>query len=440
MRPFVKDRSRWLGQFRSERGTLVSLLLVCGFALALLIWRIELDRQVQIEFGVAEMADANSRSILNPIVSKLMHFENSVLAGWEHRAWLTAGATCVILVLLTLLGSRLSVQIRAMRRAEVESRESARRYMLLAQHSTDIIIQLTPGYRRTYVSPACLAMLGFTPDELLGQYAVDSVHAEDRKTAEASLAEISKQGHAPPFTIRVRHKDGSYVWVEGIGQKMDADEGLVIMMRNVTARRHAEDQLHKANNTLQKMIMQDGLTGIANRRCFDLVLDKEVRRSTRTGKPLALLLLDVDHFKSFNDTYGHPAGDDCLRGIASAVALHAKRGADLAARYGGEEFALLLPETDLSGAESLAMQLRDAVMALNITHAGAPRGFTTISVGVAVLNLCLGLETPPELVGRADQALYSAKKAGRNAVCCSTRTPDAGGDEFASSELEAAQT
>ena len=153
--------------------------------------------------------------------------------------------------------------------------------------------------------------------------------------------------------------------------------------------------------------MRDPLTGIGNRRLFDDALQKEHRRAARAQTPLALLMLDVDHFKAFNDTYGHPAGDSCLVAVAAAIASVAQRPADLAARYGGEEFALLLPEIDVTGAVAIAERLRDALRQLGLPHARGLDGTVTVSIGVAVI-----WPRPVDGGGRR-----TGSTSGRRAVC-----------------------
>jgi len=172
--------------------------------------------------------------------------------------------------------------------------------------------------------------------------------------------------------------------------------------------------LASANRELEKLSRQDGLTGIANRRYFDSYLLTEVRRAARERQALSLILADVDHFKAFNDHYGHQAGDDCLRQVASALSTAGRRPADLAARYGGEEFAIVLPGTGLDGAVDVAQALSRLIAGLAISHARSASGQSiTLSQGIA--SLTPEKETSSEdLIHRADQALYQAKQQGRN--------------------------
>jgi diguanylate cyclase (GGDEF)-like protein len=190
----------------------------------------------------------------------------------------------------------------------------------------------------------------------------------------------------------------------------------------VDARRQAEQQLEQANMHLQKMNAElerlsttDALTGIPNRRSFDQQLEHEWRRALRDGTRLAIVMADVDVFKRFNDTYGHQAGDDCLRQVAQVMSDQLKRSGDMIARYGGEEFIILLPGLDLSHAKQLAEQLRAAVAGLRIPHAHGPTGHVSISLGVASNRPHLNMRVET-LIHRADNALYAAKSSGRNRV------------------------
>jgi diguanylate cyclase (GGDEF)-like protein len=172
--------------------------------------------------------------------------------------------------------------------------------------------------------------------------------------------------------------------------------------------------LATANRELEKLSRQDGLTGIANRRYFDSYLLTEVRRGAREKAPVSLILSDVDHFKAFNDCYGHQAGDDCLRRVAAALSSAGRRPADLAARYGGEEFAMVLPGTALEGAVDVAKAVSRVIGGLAIPHArSAVDQSVTLSQGI--VSLIPEKETASEdLIQHADQALYQAKQQGRN--------------------------
>ncbi|NRR31376.1 diguanylate cyclase [Oxalobacteraceae bacterium] len=170
-------------------------------------------------------------------------------------------------------------------------------------------------------------------------------------------------------------------------------------------------------DALRAMAFADGLTGIANRRYLNEQLDIELRRCGRSRFPLGLLMIDVDFFKKYNDRYGHQAGDDCLKRVASAMAAEMNRPSDLAARYGGEEFVCLLPETDSEGALLIAKRIEAAVRALRIEHLdSAVDSVVTISVGVASIQPERD-SSAEALIQRADTALYRAKQMGRGRAC-----------------------
>jgi diguanylate cyclase (GGDEF)-like protein/PAS domain S-box-containing protein len=194
------------------------------------------------------------------------------------------------------------------------------------------------------------------------------------------------------------------------------DGGYLNVVSDITARKHAELALSALNRRLEELARMDGLTGITNRRAFDEALDAEFRRSVRKGTPLSLLLIDVDHFKAFNDTYGHPEGDDCLKTLAKVLTRVLNRPGDLAARYGGEEFASILPDTNAEGAMTIARSILAAVQDLAIPHVGSGTGIATVSIGVATFAGDSASGSVDALVQEADDALYAAKAAGRNRV------------------------
>jgi diguanylate cyclase (GGDEF)-like protein len=179
--------------------------------------------------------------------------------------------------------------------------------------------------------------------------------------------------------------------------------------------------LERLNQELQRLTATDGLTGVANRRRFDEALDHEWRRGIRAAAPLACVMIDIDHFKAFNDLYGHLQGDACLRQIAQALVQSARRAGDVVARYGGEEFAVVLPSTSGANARMLAEQLRTEVASLRIPHDASTTGpHVTISLGVAAVVPKQGV-SPATLVAAADRALYQAKRNGRNCVELATQ-------------------
>lgn len=176
-------------------------------------------------------------------------------------------------------------------------------------------------------------------------------------------------------------------------------------------------RLAEANRELERLSFLDGLTGITNRRRLDEIVDHEWKRASRDGEPLSAILVDVDCFKAYNDRYGHLAGDDCLRRVASALRDVLRRPGDVVARYGGEEFAAVLPGTDAPGARLVAESMRQAVERLGLEHAGSTAGpVVTISLGVVTV-IPDARSGPAALFTAADAALYRAKNEGRNRAC-----------------------
>lgn len=182
------------------------------------------------------------------------------------------------------------------------------------------------------------------------------------------------------------------------------------------ALQESQRKLNEANLTLEKLSSLDGLTGIANRRQFDKTLKKEWSRAIRNRSPISLVMLDIDYFKPYNDTYGHQGGDNCLKAVAETIKESEKRPADLAARYGGEEFAIILPETDEQGVRDLAQGILQRIRALKIPHKSSQvHEYLTVSIGTATA-IPDRESHPSSMIKSADERLYHAKNTGRNRV------------------------
>ncbi|HKW97003.1 MAG TPA: diguanylate cyclase [Bryobacteraceae bacterium] len=193
------------------------------------------------------------------------------------------------------------------------------------------------------------------------------------------------------------------------------------LKQETDCRKAREQELLELTEKLRQLSVVDGLTGIANRRNFDEALDRAWRRSQRQSTPLSLVLIDIDHFKSYNDHHGHLAGDECLQRVARVLNQTIKRPFDLVARYGGEEFAVVLPETAQAGAEQVGEEMRAAVESLQIGHGSSPAApVVTISCGIASAVAAQGA-LPGSLIRAADDCLYQAKHAGRNRVVSGVR-------------------
>jgi diguanylate cyclase (GGDEF)-like protein/PAS domain S-box-containing protein len=297
-------------------------------------------------------------------------------------------------------------------------------YRHIVENAADLIVRGDAKRKRTYVSPSSREILGYEPEELFGGHALELVHPDDRDQVGGVMKELGPGMPSANLTFRMRRKDGSYVWIDGRYRYLPEDDGVLAILRDITARKRAEDalaaanaKLEAANRLLRRMAHQDGLTGLANRRRFDELLDEEFRRARRHELPLGLVLLDVDCFKLYNDHHGHLAGDQCLISICRAVEGAARRPGDQAARYGGEEIAVLLPVTDMAGTLAIADRIRDSVSRLAIAHPASPNGIVTISAGASSIIPIRRDDVPAGLVHAADRALYRAKAEGRNRVC-----------------------
>ena len=258
---------------------------------------------------------------------------------------------------------------------------SEARYKLLAENTADLVTHIDSEGRRTYASPASKSILGYAPIELLGGSPLDLAHPQDRPQLAMMLEALQLGCEAPALQYRAR-RDGTYVWVEITGRGLGGGLGVMLSIRDISRRKSAEDRLEEANRNLLMLASTDGLTGLANRRSFDKTLARELARCAREGLSLALLLVDVDHFKSYNDSYGHQEGDECLKRLSHLLRGMARRPGDVAARYGGEEFAVILPNTSAEGGHQFAENLRTSVEALNIPHCRSSYGIVTVSIGL----------------------------------------------------------
>ena len=286
-----------------------------------------------------------------------------------------------------------------------------------------------------YANPALLKMLGYeSMDELLTIPASTTFWSQEEFAVVSELVE--QEGMVKNREIRLRRKDGTALWCSMTALKHynhQTDTFCIdSMIEDITERKMANEKLRQAHAELERKVaertreltvlnrelcqisLQDGLTCVANRRYFDEFLERECLGAKREQTSIALILLDVDFFKLYNDTYGHVAGDDCLRQIANALGEGAKRGTDLVARYGGEEFAVILPDTDQAGAVKVGERILTRVRELAIQHEMSPVAeFVTVSLGIVVATPRADL-TPEKMILAADQALYQAKHLGRN--------------------------
>ena len=286
--------------------------------------------------------------------------------------------------------------------------------------SIDGLLLIYKDFSVKRINTSLLNFLDLSATEAKGKKCYELMTSSWCKTPECPLTKLLRGKTHIELDIERTRKDGVTVPFIFAATPFRVFDGTVIGMvarfKDITERKYAENTLKELNERLESLSVSDGLTGVANRRCFDQTIQREWTRLQRTKDPLSLIMCDVDLFKLFNDTYGHQDGDDCLKYVAKALKETAKRSADCVARYGGEEFAVIMPVTDEKSAVYVAEKIRQAVEKMAIAHSNSSVApYITLSLGVAtVVPDYHG--TPELLIKCADQALYLAKSSGRNRV------------------------
>jgi diguanylate cyclase (GGDEF)-like protein/PAS domain S-box-containing protein len=329
-----------------------------------------------------------------------------------------------------------SVDVSAQTKAERESIASERRFQDTFEQAAVGIAHVALDGTLLRVNQRFCDIVGYSETELRQLKFEDITYADDL-AADWAQAKALVSGEIATYSMEKRYvtRKQTLVWVNitcSVARtEMKQPEYFISVVEDISARkrieaerdeliRTLEAQVRRRTEELERISMSDPLTGIANRRRFDELLEIEWARGVRSGQPLSVILIDVDHFKSLNDHLGHARGDDCMIAIAQALQGISSRCSDLVSRYGGDEFVFLLPETDSAGAERLAEKTRAAIAALTLLNPGAPGvGKVTLSVGLATTIPSLQA-APRQLLEDADQAMYAAKRQGRNRVVLST--------------------
>jgi diguanylate cyclase (GGDEF)-like protein/PAS domain S-box-containing protein len=388
----------------------------------------------------------------SPTLVMVGRSKDAVLANWHMTVAGHVLGLAVVLGVLLLLARRLAQAIGEEEAAQEKLIETnvqlarseastarAVEWLKLAEQIARVghwYLDVADGYRLSW-SDEVYRIYGmekaeFTPTV---QAALACNPPQDGEAAALALANCIETGEPYETFASLIRPDGAVRHIFTRGQPQRDSAGSVVavfgVVMDVTEQRRAEDELRRAkaeaeaanraleaaNAALEQLALQDSLTTLPNRRGFDRALDQEFRRAMRAQSSLALIMIDVDQFKPFNDMYGHQAGDACLRAIARTIPALLNRPGDMAARYGGEELAVLLPGHTVPAARDMALRIAAAVRDLGIVHAGSQHGVVTISAGVGAFVPGPELDVG-QLVECADAALYAAKRSGRNRVVC----------------------
>jgi diguanylate cyclase (GGDEF)-like protein/PAS domain S-box-containing protein len=275
--------------------------------------------------------------------------------------------------------------------------------------------------RFTYIGPQIETLLGWSQSSWISVNDwAERMHPEDRERVVNFCVSQSQSGVDHEADYRALNKEGDYVWIRDVVHVVRNGDGsveaLVGFMFDISERKQTEQELVRLQKELEELSFKDSLTGVANRRMFDSVMEVEWINARRNSQPLSLLLLDIDFFKQYNDHYGHLKGDECLKRVAQILSGAAVRGRDFIARFGGEEFVLVLPETDAKAAQIVAERCRNLLYKARIEHAqSAVSQILTVSVGIGSTIPRVG-DSLASFIETVDRHLYRAKHQGRNRI------------------------
>jgi len=273
-----------------------------------------------------------------------------------------------------------------------------------------------------YVSPQSYDILGYADEyfqEDVNNF-FNLITPDDLEPFNVADVSANQQNEFFVFTVKINHPSKGELWIQLSSKPTDRKKNNAVIwigyIIDVSGKMKMVADLERLNRKLEVLSFSDGLTGIHNRRAFDEILKKEWNRARRNKNELSLIMVDIDYFKLYNDNYGHSAGDKCLKLVAKALSAAFKRETDIVARYGGEEFAILLPETNAKGAQTLAEECRKSIFRLQLPHElSQADSIVTISLGVSSTVPDAGSQAL-SLIESADKALYQAKRNGRNRV------------------------
>lgn len=308
--------------------------------------------------------------------------------------------------------------ITNIKKLERAIKESEIRYKSLIELNIDAVYSLDLRGNFVTLNPVCIEIGGFSEEELKGRSFKEIVVSVSLIDASEAF-EQALVGKATQIELSIHHKHGRKVDLSASFIPIMVDSsvvGVYWVAKDVIEQKLIEKSLREANEALVNISSHDGLTGILNRWRFDQLADEEWKLAVKKSMPLSIVLIDIDHFKSYNDFYGHLMGDSCLKQVAGALKIFAHQHGCETARYGGEEFVMIAPETDSSKAGVLSEKLRACIEALSIPNKGSSTSqFITVSIGAAAL-IPTYLLSPRDLIEMADRALYQSKRTGRNKI------------------------
>jgi diguanylate cyclase (GGDEF)-like protein/PAS domain S-box-containing protein/hemerythrin-like metal-binding protein len=323
----------------------------------------------------------------------------------------------------------LRAEIKQRKKTEASLRESEDSFRLILENAPIGLTVMSPEGRFTLVNRSLCEIVGYEKEEL-EKLTFQEITYPDDLGSDLANVQLLLDGGIQSYTMEKRYirKDRRIVWTQLTVSMVRDDAGtplyFISQIEDITGRKQTESGVEESLRKLEALSTTDGLTGIANRRRFDEFLTQEHSRHARTKGKLSLILLDIDHFKLFNDKYGHVSGDACLRKIAKVLDDCANRPSDLVSRYGGEEFACVLPETEQRGALLLAEKIRQGIINLGIPHEWSDAAdCVSASLGVVTVRCSAG-DKVSDIVVKADELLYKAKSLGRNRVECGEIKPE----------------
>ncbi len=367
----------------------------------------------------AERVSFFKRSGRFPLLLLATVDRDELLAPWRSAAISRMLFVLALVLLIAVIGAVLVRQLQRGQRMAAALAASEANFRLIAEGSSDMVTRIGTDNIIQYASPSSKRVVGLRPNQLVGNSALSGINPADLPAVEETIERLKLGETDEARTIaRVGHREKGEVWIESTlraTRRSDGSiDGAIAISRDVTEQKNLEERL-------EALATEDSLTGLANRRRFDERLMEEWARAYRNRSSLGLLMIDVDHFKAYNDEYGHPAGDACLRAVAQILAAEALRTGDLAARYGGEEFAILLPDTDAAGCARIGERIRTAIREAGLVHgSNTISGRVTASVGGAVCRPALERTAgTASLIDAADRALYAAKQGGRDRLVMS---------------------